>query len=41
MTYPLPSPTSPLAEGRWTARLWGTLLVLCPAGTIASPGAHL
>ncbi|MFJ4565473.1 MFS transporter [Streptomyces caelestis] len=28
MTSPLTSPTS---EGRWTPRLWGTLLVLCAA----------
>ncbi|MFJ6725468.1 MFS transporter [Streptomyces sp. NPDC091281] len=31
MTSPLPSPASSFAEGRWTPRLWGTLLVLCAA----------
>lgn len=34
MTSPLTSPASGVSgvsEGRWTSRLWGTLLVLCAA----------
>ncbi|GHF56205.1 MFS transporter [Streptomyces griseosporeus] len=31
MTSPLTTPAAPAPEGRWTPRLWGTLLVLCAA----------
>ncbi|WP_225833397.1 MFS transporter [Streptomyces sp. NK08204] len=31
MTSPLTTPAPPSSTGRWTPRLWGTLLVLCAA----------